>query len=589
MSHPISRIPSAKFLRFKQYHVAPLTEISVNALKESARVARTEFRDREEIGHTTALNHIVQTLGFSGGFAAFVREGQPRLHEFMERHGLRERRELIRPNPDMALVRLEPRQLADRLARLGGNLPRRIFTGHDVNWYEVNNRWFRWNPWNEGREVLRDGLCFDEVAQRVEEAERAEAGQGALWLEAAVAVNDPSVRAVADNMLGGVLLEYPDRSFAEADVVARIYRQPTCSVESFERHTRCAIDEGRIFRKWIEGLSAGWVDVIPFNERLVFLRGPAGAYDFVFSELRDTEFDHNQFEPFLRNADVPKSHDTYHFRRWLYFEYAGWLEQDRHRAEERHYADGGDRDSLPNEEELLKRHLTALGIYRAPRKTAPRRQGFQTLEIGGQRLNVSNLISIAQFAEFLADNPEYARYSRANPDVDRWEPVNSDADRSLPAAVTWYDANAFAAWISKKQNLPVRLPTEAEYLAVTKNEIGSVPEAPVQSGEPRPLLRSFWPEGDDDFQAKRIEFNPDAMEWKAGQSGLRFLISEDFGEWLNEEAAAVNTFTRASLCSAFYPAVRGKFSARSTGQYKNKKVGFRLCYLHGEPTAENHG
>ncbi len=589
MSHPISSIPPAKFLRFEQYHVAPLTEITVEALKASARAARNEFRDREKIGHTTALNHLVQALGFSGGFGEYVREGQHQLRAFMDRHALRVRADLIRPNPDMALVKLEPRQLADRFAQLGENLPSRIFTGHDMDWFAVNDRWFRVNPWNEGREVLRDGLRFDEVEAQVEEVEKRAPGEGALWLESAVAANEFFVRAAADNLLGDVLFEYRGQPASESAVAARTYRPPTCRPEDFKRFMSCANEAGRIFRKWIDGLSAGWVDVLPFNERLVFLRGSAGSYDFVFPGMRDTAFNHNPFAPYLKNADVPKSHDTYHFGRWLYYEYSGWLECDQHMSEERHYADGGSRDNLPNEDELLKRHLTALGIYLPPRKSAPRREGFSTLEINDRRLNVSNLISIAQFAAFIDDNPDYAGYSRANPEVDRWEPVNSDADRSLPAAVTWYDANAFAAWISKTKNLPVRLPTEAEYLAVIQQEIGSVPATSGRDNEVKPLLRSYWPEGGGDFQAKRIEFDPTVMRWEAGRTGLRFLVSEDFGEWLNEEAAAVNTFTRASLCSAYYPPVRGKFSARSTGKYKNKKVGFRLCYLHGEPTAENHG
>ena len=519
-----------------------------------------------------------------------MREGQHELREFMDRHALLVRADLIRPNPDMALVKLEPRQLADRLAQLGGNCPSRIFTGHDVDWFPVNDRWFRGNPWNEGREVLRDGLRFDEVEATVQEAEKLEPGQGALWLEAAVTANDFFVRAAADNLLGDVLLEYPGRPASENVVAARVYRPPTCRPEDFERHTRCAVDAGRIFRKWIDGLSAGWVDVLPFNDgRLVFLRGPAGSYDFVFPGMRDTAFNHNPFAPFLKNDDVPKSHDTYHFRRWLYYEYSGWLERDQHRAEERHYAEGGNRDNLPNEEELLKRHLTALKIYVPPRKAAPRREGFHTLEISERRLNLSNLISIAQFAAFIEANADYASYSRAVPDVDWWEPVNADSDRSLPAAVTWYDANAFAAWISKTKNLPVRLPTEAEYLAVMQHEIGYRPDIPDHDGGVKPLLRSYWPDGGGDFQAKRLEFDPAAMDWKAGRSGLRFLVSEDFGEWLNEEAAAVNTLTRASLCSVHYPPVRGKFSARSTGKYKHKKVGFRLCYLDGELPSVNHG
>lgn len=208
MSHPISIIPPAKFLRFEQYHVAPLTEITVEALKASARAARNEFRDREKIGHTTALNHLVQALGFSGGFGEYVREGQHQLRAFMDRHALRVRADLIRPNPDMALVKLEPRQLADRFAQLGENLPSRIFTGHDMDWFAVNDRWFRVNPWNDGREVLRDGLRFDEVEAQVQEVEKRAPGEGALWLESAVAANEFFVRAAADNLLGDVLFEH---------------------------------------------------------------------------------------------------------------------------------------------------------------------------------------------------------------------------------------------------------------------------------------------------------------------------------------------------------------------------------------------
>ena len=589
MNHHTHNLPQEKFLLFKKFHVAPLSEISVVAIKRAARAARTEFRDREEIGHTTALNHIVQALGFSGGFAAYVREGQHQLCAFMDRHALRVRADLIRPNPDMALVKLEPRQLADRLAQVGSNLPNRIFTGHDVDWSEANDRWFRENPWSPGGEVLRDGLGFDQVMKKVVEEKLLGADQGASLLEAAVMADDLFVRAAADNLLGDVLMEYRDRPFGESDVLARVYRPPTCSAKSFERHTRSTIEAGRIFRRWIESLSSGWVDVLPFNERLVFLRGPAGSYDFVFPGMRDTAFNHNPFAPYLKNADVPKSHDTYHFRRWLYYEYAGWLERDQHMAEERHYADGGSSNSLPNEGELLKKHLTALKIYLPPRGDAPKRDGYHTLEVGGRRLNVSNLISIAQFAAFIEANSDYARYSRANPDVDRWEPVNADTDKSLPAAATWYDANAFAAWVSKTKNLPVRLLTEAEYLAMIQHEIGSTTGTTDQDTASKPLLRSYWPEAGGDFHAKRIEFDPAAIDWKVGPSGLRFLISEDFGEWLNEEAAAVNTFTRSSLCSALFPPVRGKFSAKSTGKYKSKKVGFRLCYLDGEPPSANNG
>jgi hypothetical protein len=230
---------------------------------------------------------------------------------------------------------------------------------------------------------------------------------------------------------------------------------------------------------------------------------------------------------------------------------------------------------------------------------------------------VSNLVSIAQFKEFMASGTDYAEYSRRAQGVDDWRWVNVEEDESLPAAVTWYDANAYATWVSKTKGLPVRLLTEQEYEVIARpvaqppdaskaphffslehdrlcqffREDGSVfpfnnlpamfgslavkvgmgPAEPEEIVEPGDRERS---------RVERYSFIREAMVWKTSQSGLRFLVSNHFGEWLNDKVgAAVNTLYLTSLCHFMSRPSAAPFSARSVGWHKGKKIGFRLCYL----------
>ena len=63
--------PLIKFLPFEKFHLAPLRDVTVTAIKEAANLARTKYRDREELKLNTALNYIAHSLGFEGGFAGF--------------------------------------------------------------------------------------------------------------------------------------------------------------------------------------------------------------------------------------------------------------------------------------------------------------------------------------------------------------------------------------------------------------------------------------------------------------------------------------------------------------------------------------
>ncbi|PWU19895.1 MAG: hypothetical protein C5B50_05545 [Verrucomicrobia bacterium] len=610
-------VTPARYIPFDNFHIAPLSDVTPDAIKRAAKLTRTDYQDRETLKQTTALNHISKRLGFNGGFAGYRQEYEHRLVPFMERNGLNFRKDLInRTDPGFDMVSLKPREVADRIFLPGGLFPRRIFTGYDVDWFELNNRYFHKNPWREHPDYdVEFSLPFESVMKEVAAAGGESSESGRQLLDAAVAACDYSIRFGCGNLLGDQLLAFEGAEYA-LKFVPCMYKTKLQPADMFQKDEKRMREVARIFRMWIERLGKGWVDVVPYNKCLVFLKGRDGAYDFVFPGLRDEPFDHNPFAPHLRNSDVPKSNDTYHFRRWLYFEYGGWLEEDRHHSEIYYYTNLGDAKNYPGTDIILRNYLLGTGKYKAPRAESGPMNGYIPYDVGGALLYVSNLVTIAEFAAFMQENADYARYSRRPQDSDDWTTVNSDEDRSLPAAATWYDANAYAAWASKTKKLPVRLLTECEYDSIARAVI-QPPDASknpyfysVEHDRLCQFLRAdgsifpfnnLRPLGPDDFKAMRSEesqgpgegiftmryrFLPQALVWKHSPQGLAFLVSNHFGEWLNDKpGAAVNTLYLTGLCNPIRTPSAHPFSPSSTGRYKGKKIGFRLCYLGQQASA----
>jgi hypothetical protein len=582
-----------RYIPFRKFHIAPLSGLTPDDVKWAAELACTKYRDREDIKLNTAQNFIAQRLGFEGGYAGYLQEFKEKVVPFMQFHGLHRREDLFSsPEPNFAHVALRPRQLSDALFQHKLNKPCHVFTGYNVDWFEINNRHFRHNVWHQHPSYDRFVLPFEVVAQEYEKAAKDSAELAMLKLEAAVEACSFTVKA-AVNMLGTQLFRFSPDESCEDRFLLRLYQDKNCDARSFNDALSKAEGVLRIFRLWIEKLNRGWVEVVPFNSKLVFLKGQDGTYDFLFPGFRDELFNHNTYSPYLQNTDIPKSHDQYHFRRWLYFGFDGWLEQEQHRAEITLYNREHGAIEYPGEEEVLKQHLLLSRSYRPPKKTAGKADGFFRVCLVSETLFVSNLISIGEFKRFMQDNPEYALYSREPAGVDRWETVNCDDDQSLPASVTWYDANAYAAWISRKRKLPVRLLSEEEYLEIACSVIS--PDYSTHSSEFHNINRQricdfYLPSGErlndhppympeSDFQRLELRYNPEMVKWETHTSGLKLMVSYHFGEWLNGEGIAVNSRSLTSLCSQIFRPLSGKFSAKSTGKYKSKKIGFRLCYL----------
>lgn len=607
--------PKTKYLPFNRFHQAPVTKVSPKAIITSAKdmLRVRHLKDRENIKLETVQNNICKSLGFLGGFAGFREEYRKALNPFMEENGLVTPADLVTPVDAVinggtgALVRFSHRQLADRFFQDDLPMPNRVFTGIGVSLLGFLQ--FAWNL--DGYLVTH--LWDDDTSEP--DGKIPEGGYVVSRSNATLSLEHISVLS---NMLGDQCLDY---GFSDhpVSVVLKIYFSKDMEDAATEKDQYDKA--GLLFRSLLMELPNGWLDVVPYNKNLVFLRGQDGRYDFVFRNMRDTPFQHNPYAPYLKNADVPITGSRYDFNRWLYFPssgerdcrspYNGWQERDEHAAEKAFYAVGGSARSHPGDD-LLCQYLIAKGEYLPLSDSAFQSDGFHECRIDDERYYVSNLITIGQFRAFMEGNHGYRDYSRSSGGVDDWQTVNTDNEQ-LPATATWYDAMAYATWVSKRDKLPVRLLTEHEFRAISSPLIPSggmayfeefidnpsiatkgdavLTEKYTQALRAR-LCRFERPDGASypdhppymcpvEFDRLIVKFDPEAITWVESEEGLRFLRSPYFGEWLQPEGAAVNCYLLGSMVSmpgGMASAGRVRFSPMSTGKYKSFKIGFRLIY-----------
>ena len=571
-----------KFLSFDKYHVAPIGDIDPGSLKNAAKLARTRYRDDErELSHNLVLNHIAKSLGFRGGFGGYRMEYRDQLTKFMKEQGLAHRRDVLALCAEEEVgLPLTYRQVADRLFCSGLSAPRRIFVGVDV--FELLETTAAVEDLKVGRGNPGEELGFADVVPAEITSRHPPFSYFIAGPEGTLPVSE--LMLVFRNLLGDQLCEGED----SGRIVAQLY-----GTDDTERGRLRAA--GQIFRRVLNLCPSGWVEVVPYNDRLAFLKAPDGGYEFVFKGLRDAAFRGNIYYPYLRDKDISKSEDANEFGLHLYFNYRGWLEEDRHEAEKAFYAAGGSTATYPGEDEILKDHLVRTERYRPTEKKAPQRRGYALAERAGHRLCFSDLITVEQFQRFLHRNPDYMTHRHGLWDVEPLEAVNN-VSPDLPAAVTWYDAKAYARWTKRSHRLPVRLPTEDEYLAFAAElPPHEVTEEDVKAALGRRLNVFFDPHGkkydghppymaEEEFARWELRYDPDNITWGTSETGLTTLRSAYFGEWLSPVGAAINGLFMCSqydvACAARVrvSATRGRFCPRSTGKYKSMKIGFRLVY-----------
>ena len=609
--HFSTQLPVVGYLPLKKFHILPIFGLEPKSIKQSVDCVS---RDREKIGHCTLLNALVHALGFKGGFSGFLDAYEQILKPFMEDHNLSQYADLIEPRfPCDGASRLKHQRqdVSDRLFYSDSPIPDKIFTGYNFRYdqyfddgigiynFEIDHSDYglHQNPYDEN-----DSSNVDVALQNP-------------TLEVPLKRKQPNTRSLIDIVIGGDLF-YIQAGFnllgdqliqpREKELVFQIYNNNESALEKCLIHCNKKMN---LFIQRIEEVNQGWIEVIPFNENLIFLKGEKGEYDFLFKNQRDEEFKHQIYEPYLKRADVPKFDDEYHFKRWFYFEFKGNRQQQSHQAETEYYFSGGKACDYPGTEELLKRSL-----YIDYAKTlvdlgsSIELPKFQKIRLeNGKCLMVSDLIPIEDFQEFLISNQLYlegrADVFEQEGLLDNLESVNADEDTSLPVSLTWYDVMAFISWFNRKNKVESRLLTYDEFIEVSPFSEKIDDDSGLSFYSP-PLNRtfngetSFIGQPNEEFEYNCLSFydengdkifgHPPYMKEKSFQKiqlkfedvkylekhELRFIDSKNFGEWLNNK-----TCVCCKTLTGFYNYIAKPTPVLdSTGKYKGRKTGFRLCY-----------
>lgn len=261
-----SPTPPVRYLPFNEFHIAEIRDLSPDSIKRAGKEVHLDSQTKPTLNQR--YDYIAKQLGYKH-MASCQHEYVNYLRPFMDKNDLLTRTDLCTPRlrgPNF--VSLTARRISDRLFRSGKPLPSRIFTGYNYDWQNVN-RHRRANNSNLSK--------FDEVYNQWVTS------QSTLVLESAV------YRLIDngwDNLIGGQLFEYPSPSDFTDIPVARIYFPKNIEVESRCRTLAQQTEEAKILRLFLENINDGWIDVIRYNDFLVFLKGVNGEFDFVFPRLR---------------------------------------------------------------------------------------------------------------------------------------------------------------------------------------------------------------------------------------------------------------------------------------------------------------
>ncbi len=392
-------------------------------------------------------------------------------------------------------------------------------------------------------------------------------------------------RTVLDLVVGSFMKDLPQSFNLLGDSLVKPVKQSheielylgNTDEASLNRDKALAKTKFDLFRARIEQGCEGWVDIIPFNNKLVFLKGENGQYDFVFKNQRDKAFEHQIFGKSLKRSDIPSFISEYQFLRWHYFEYQGWRYLDSHNSENLFYEKGNKSSGYPGSSTILQSYHVAEGNFiPKPKKSSIKLSGFHEVLAENKPLMVSNLVTIDELNCFKEKNSDYLEYRVG----DNLESVNDESDNALPATVTWFDVLAYINWFEKEVGVPVRLLNLSEYTVLREPEKIPTEREPVFTDlkfiDPLGRVYAGHPPymAEDDFQKLTCRFgNTKQIQ---SETGLNFMESYSFAEWLLEE-----TCIRSGNFKSFYNddfIVRSKPPLKSTGKYKGVKVGFRLCY-----------
>lgn len=594
----------------KQYWYLELGGLHPEQLKSSVALLRKQKLkgtktepEKRTLKSKGLQDSLARALG-AKSYDDWLVDEQPKIMTLLAEHGMTEPTDLIKWAYPPGLVGvLKARQVSDRLFNSGLSRPQRIFTG-------VGSYLFA--PSGYGRldiDKLAGGYAedderyvfcrerSDDVLLRAEHMRDSDAPAHIEMTGRALMLNAVSEYVgCMYNMLGDNLVT-PVATPPELTLYKASEEEHAFQLKLFE-----------LFREEIERSDAGWVDVVPVpgNENLVFLKGPNGTFDWVVRDQRDIELTSNPLHPFFEKYELPTAMDTSQIVALRYFTPGDWQEKLEHDAEIRHYVDGGTASNWPGYDRLIEREFLSRPSFKAPKRKAGRANDrFVSHRVGDYRLMVSPLITIDQFASFLAETGwGRTRLEKAHEvglDLERdLMSVNAGDSGDLPVSVTWLDAIAYCRDYEKRNDLPVRLlePEEWAQIAPTPTvdhsrvvpvrtihyEAGKLPVDPIYEQLDWAVVGGDGALGQNSRDCYRpdgaLSFGPN-LRWTHNSEALPFLSVAGFCEWLSGYQRGFAPFAEA--CRGIVATGAGLFGSLKPAHLamrdEGAKVGFRLCYV----------
>ncbi|MEG0043203.1 MAG: SUMF1/EgtB/PvdO family nonheme iron enzyme [Massilia sp.] len=567
---------------------------AVHALRK-ARQKAGDIISSPQLKIKDLLDGLADALG-GKSFAHWVHQSLPELMRFLDRHGMVHPADLITWEHPPFGQPLTARAIADRLFAPGMPMPATLFTGVGSQLFAARGygaidlqaavarltgeRNFCFRPALEQvRYVLSmpDQLLF--VDEPLDDEIDVDSVYASLTLHHLLLLTYRWDIDCCLNLLGDNLVA-PARA-------APVYQLYNTSADDQERMDLLF----QLFRKRIEQSTSGWLDVLPFNENLVFLRGPNGTFDWVVRDQRSTPFSGNKLHPIFFADELPTAlPGAREIKAGLHFARGVWRDRIEHDAELHYYATGGTVPAYPGSDQLLVRYLAATrGL--APRKvrSGARHVDFVAHALAAGNLMVSELITIDEFWNFYEDGWADRRGAKAARTARDWPPLdemNGRDARDRPVCVTWYDAVAYCAWLERITGLPVRMLTTTEWQDIaparaTVTALGPAAQTFAVAAEDPDGNLLLAPTYNQHYFTR---FAPDLC-WVQNRAGLPFLSSLSFGEWLGDyQGGALDAVRAPVACTASGialgrgPLERELFPAWYVGRNNHLKVGFRVCY-----------
>ena len=350
--------PVCKFFPFREMDYIGISDISEVALKDCAKTLGC-IRDGEDrrIGHLTALDHIAKSLGFKGGWGG-LKAAMPHLEKFKAENGLIKLSNFFardyfvhqptRPFSNWETIRKEERsyeesryplfndlftdyqQIAGRLFYCDSPKPKRIFLNHDITFDELVDAVFRnsVSPFYLIVGKYAASILFDDktdyaavaISHREWEQLKERGTSQDKYDYVHVLITDGFGKFSTSFHRSFYHIDYLiGDQFTDIDGEINFY--PIFNRRN-DREEEKVKSEINVQRKALMLIPEYWVDVIPYNDNLIFFRKPNGDFDFIFKNIRSCLPYGFSLTKFLSEDEFPW------FNNYIYYHYEGFLDKD---------------------------------------------------------------------------------------------------------------------------------------------------------------------------------------------------------------------------------------------------------------------